>query len=722
MNITKGKASSQAPQASHKPHFWLTGLIAGVIIAIAIPGYMPIAQAETIASGTTLTAQTETQSKPSFKELLRIRRQKKKLKLIKIKATGKVSVTGFDEYQVPELNQESFESIPVPKIETPVTPQWIGENFFNDLTLTAPIPNTFYVNETFTIKGTVSLPSAPKTVFAFLGYTGTKGEDGSITYEGTLTQKNFQIPLRFAQPGNYTIGIIPGAEGKSKVESITVLPQPGNGGTSSQLETAHLTYNSAADKSRIAWKKKNPTSNIYRITLTQGTETVKIITRDKSDNTQDTLSITLAYADFAKFKPGTIAIRIEEGAMASGSPSPSLADAFQTTATGEEIITYHGSKTIGKNDISFVQEPQTVFTQPGLFKTSFTVHTEIEDTAAIQRPNGLVETIPLQSSASIASKDSIQSGSTVQLSTELSSPGRYILEINNTSGLAIMNIPVYVATGVPLIPDYADMTDILTPKSQTINLKDDMANMLSLVNIVRKGLGKNSITLDPALSAIAQAHAQDMITRQFFGHVNPDGLSPSDRRKKAKYPAEVGENLADTRTLIGAIQGLLRSPIHRMNILRDEWTHGGFGFAKDNKGMLKTVQLFAADGATTQNIGNLKSSILQSIQTARATGNASALTINPDTETIAQNWSQHLAQTSELGIETKDGQSLRQNIQGLKNISATQMFVMATSSTADLTKKILEPSHATESRWTGIGLGMSVNEIGEIKITLILTR
>ena len=41
-------------------------------------------------------------------------------------------------------------------------------------------------------------------------------------------------------------------------------------------------------------------------------------------------------------------------------------------------------------------------------------------------------------------------------SITLSKPGVYILEINTNKGLALIKRPVYVGTGLPLLPDSAD--------------------------------------------------------------------------------------------------------------------------------------------------------------------------------------------------------------------------------------------------------------------------
>lgn len=77
---------------------------------------------------------------------------------------------------------------------------------------------------------------------------------------------------------------------------------------------------------------------------------------------------------------------------------------------------------------------------------------------------------------------------------------------------------------------------------------------------------------------VAAAHSQDMIDRDFFAHVNPDGENPGDRIADAGYPAwSWGENLA---VHIGAAEAhdlLFTSAGHRDNMLRDTYREIGVG-------------------------------------------------------------------------------------------------------------------------------------------------
>ena len=102
--------------------------------------------------------------------------------------------------------------------------------------------------------------------------------------------------------------------------------------------------------------------------------------------------------------------------------------------------------------------------------------------------------------------------------------------------------------------------------------------MLQMVNSARQANGLPPLVADDALRAIARAHGQDMLARGYFSHYTPEGLSPFDRMDQAgiQYTA-AGENLAFSPNLTLAMQGLMRSPGHRANILSKDFHKVGIG-------------------------------------------------------------------------------------------------------------------------------------------------
>lgn len=186
-------------------------------------------------------------------------------------------------------------------------------------------------------------------------------------------------------------------------------------------------------------------------------------------------------------------------------------------------------------------------------------------------------------------------------SITLSKPGVYILEINNNKGLALINRPIYVGTGMPLLPDFVDFLPLTYHQNEInalINAQPKSAealrsSLLAMINQKRASWGRQSLTLDMTLTSLAQNHSNDMIARNFFGHVNPNGFGPHDRAKNANLGYSIGENLAKNIDLREGHERLCRSPGHLENIVNPSYTRVGLGISRDSKGYLLITENYA---------------------------------------------------------------------------------------------------------------------------------
>jgi uncharacterized protein YkwD len=139
-----------------------------------------------------------------------------------------------------------------------------------------------------------------------------------------------------------------------------------------------------------------------------------------------------------------------------------------------------------------------------------------------------------------------------------------------------------------------------------------------LTNSQRLQNGLSTLSYDSFLADIARGHSWDMVQRNFFEHVNPDGDSARDRGDAAGYPcirvigqytySGISENLYmghrasayytnadgevtsyDWRTLEDIAQvtvnGWMESPGHRENILAPQISYQGIGitFGPDDR-------------------------------------------------------------------------------------------------------------------------------------------
>lgn len=104
------------------------------------------------------------------------------------------------------------------------------------------------------------------------------------------------------------------------------------------------------------------------------------------------------------------------------------------------------------------------------------------------------------------------------------------------------------------------------------------ATMLKLINQERTKAGLSALTLDKPMRVVARGHSRDMLARGFFGHENPDGLSPFDRMESYGVTFKVaGENIAYAPSVELAHAGFMRSPGHKANIMSADFGRIGIG-------------------------------------------------------------------------------------------------------------------------------------------------
>lgn len=101
--------------------------------------------------------------------------------------------------------------------------------------------------------------------------------------------------------------------------------------------------------------------------------------------------------------------------------------------------------------------------------------------------------------------------------------------------------------------------------------------LLTLINARR---GAQSLTGVSILAAVAEAHSQDMIDRNFFGHINPDGLDAGARLDAAGYKWEYwGELIGRGYTSpVAVFNGWMESSLHRAQLLNPDYSEAGIGY------------------------------------------------------------------------------------------------------------------------------------------------
>jgi len=161
-------------------------------------------------------------------------------------------------------------------------------------------------------------------------------------------------------------------------------------------------------------------------------------------------------------------------------------------------------------------------------------------------------------------------------------PGKYQVEVNDSSGAAIVNVPLFL--GVPYQPDRPPATLANGPADPEASKRQAMDELNSL----RTSHGLAALEVDPRLTGVADDHLQDMLAHRWSCHCWSDGSDLLGHLKAAGLTAQwrpvagrpgyttaiLGEGLAEGASGAGAIRGLWSSPGHRLDLL-GPYTHAG---------------------------------------------------------------------------------------------------------------------------------------------------
>ncbi|HHV64098.1 MAG TPA: hypothetical protein GXX46_03355 [Peptococcaceae bacterium] len=129
-------------------------------------------------------------------------------------------------------------------------------------------------------------------------------------------------------------------------------------------------------------------------------------------------------------------------------------------------------------------------------------------------------------------------------------------------------------------------------------ITDDRQSMedevISLVNKERAARGLEALVKSEVLANLARLKAQDMAAQGYFGHESPIYGDPNKMLKSFGVSYQMaGENIASGQTSAEMVMNSwMNSPLHRENILKQEYLEIGVGLAKDGNGQTYWVQLF----------------------------------------------------------------------------------------------------------------------------------
>ncbi len=152
----------------------------------------------------------------------------------------------------------------------------------------------------------------------------------------------------------------------------------------------------------------------------------------------------------------------------------------------------------------------------------------------------------------------------------------------------------------PLAPilTEADLSALKNGSPSLVGLETEMAQA---VNAQRAAYDLPPYAIDESLTLMAWGQAHDMVKRDYFGHVTPEGYTLRDRFQAQSLPVNwVGENIylsvkPANQAVEATISWFMGDAPHRRNLLHENFNRLGVGVAQGESGWYTFVLVFAGD-------------------------------------------------------------------------------------------------------------------------------
>jgi uncharacterized protein YkwD len=235
--------------------------------------------------------------------------------------------------------------------------------------------------------------------------------------------------------------------------------------------------------------------------------------------------------------------------------------------------------------------------------------------------------------------------------------------------------------------------------------------VLALVNTERAKHGRHPLGLSEPLMQAAQWHAHDMLERNYFAYVGPDGRGVEAQVQKSGYAGRSGANLAMGHSSPESVMKFfVQNEGNHQNLLHPDYRHLGVGHVKGRWTLIFGIP--AAAPAQMAHGADAAARLIELINKERAMANLGGLALADLLAKAAQAHAEDMARRNYLGSTSPEGDDVgkRADRAGYRwrNISEStagdratpEEVVEAWMKVADHRANILEP----DFRHIGVGV------------------
>jgi uncharacterized protein YkwD len=137
--------------------------------------------------------------------------------------------------------------------------------------------------------------------------------------------------------------------------------------------------------------------------------------------------------------------------------------------------------------------------------------------------------------------------------------------------------------------------------SSAISASREELRIFELVNERRSRMRLQPLDWDDRLAEVARSYSRQMAREKFFDHYDGRGTTVTHRANRAGIRGwrSIGENLfycsPASEIASFAVNGWMRSPSHRSNMLDRRWTATGIGMARGSDGHIYVTEIFVEE-------------------------------------------------------------------------------------------------------------------------------